>query len=377
MALSNISFAGKTYLARAFQDALKQMEQIKNFTADSRLREEKLNLDGYLFSEAANENFALIIGETHARSNMSVYGYSRETTPWLNKAVADKKVILLQNGFSNAAVTTHSLEYALTAKNQYNDILYKDAATITEIAKTAGFKVVWISNQVNDNIVGRIGEQADEQCWLNKNYNDTWIRQKNNTFDDKIIDCLKEIKKPKTRTLFVINLLGSHASYDCRYPKEFRRWDDDFLINAYDNSVLYNDYVMSEIYRLLFDKLAVGGMMYFSDHGEELKIKYCHGTEFFYDNYKKYPSVKEIVKIPVYFSFSDKYKKKYPETIDNLNRNKTKYFTNDMVYDTMLGIMHMSQPYYNPNYDITSDKYSMKLEQLRTLHGKVKLEDCL
>lgn len=122
MLLSNISFAGKTYLARAFQDALKQMEQIKKFTADSKLREEKLNVDKYLFSEVANLNFALIIGETHARSNMSVYGYSRETTPWLNKAAADKKVILLQNWFSNAAVTTHSLEYALTAKNQYSDI---------------------------------------------------------------------------------------------------------------------------------------------------------------------------------------------------------------------------------------------------------------
>lgn len=377
MLLSNISFAGKTYLARAFQGALKQMEQIKKFTADSRLREEKLNVDKYLFSEVANLNFALIIGETHARSNMSVYGYSRETTPWLNKAAADKKVILLQNGFSNAAVTTHSLEYALTAKNQYSDILYKDAETIIEIAKTAGFKVVWISNQVNDNIVGRIGEQADEQYWLNKNYNDTWIRQKNNTFDDKIIDCLKEINKPQSKTLFIINLLGSHASYDCRYPKEFRRWDDDFLINAYDNSVLYNDYVMSEIYRLLFDKLAVDGMIYFSDHGEELKIKFCHGTEFFYDNYKKHPSVKEIVKIPVYFAFSDKYKKKYPDIIDSLKRNESKYFTNDMVYDTLLGIMRMPQPYYNPNYDITSDKYSMKLEQLRTLHGRVELEDCL
>lgn len=120
--LSNISFAGKTYLARAFQDALKQMEQIKKFTADSKLREEKLNVDKYLFSEVANLNFALIIGETHARSNMSVYGYSKETTPWLNKAAADKKMILLQNWFSNAAVTTHSLEYALTAKNQYSDI---------------------------------------------------------------------------------------------------------------------------------------------------------------------------------------------------------------------------------------------------------------
>lgn len=109
---------------------------------------------------------------------MSAYGYRRNTTPWLTKYADNDNIILLKNGFSNAGVTTSSLEYALTAKNQYNNISYANAVTITEIAQASGFNVVWISNQVDDNIVGRIGHEADQQYWLNKNHNDTWLRQK-------------------------------------------------------------------------------------------------------------------------------------------------------------------------------------------------------
>ena len=53
---------------------------------------------------------------------------------------------------------------------------------------------------------------------------------------------------------------------------------------------------MQEVHRILFDKLNADAMIYFADHGEELKIKFCHGNEFFRNNYKKYDSVKEIRK---------------------------------------------------------------------------------
>lgn len=375
---SNIAFAEKTYWARTLQDTIKRHNQIESFTAESAIRKQQLNRDKHILSTSTEGNFALIIGETHARSNMSAYGYRRNTTPWLTKYADNDNIILLKNGFSNAGVTTSSLEYALTAKNQYNNISYANAVTITEIAQASGFNVVWISNQVDDNIVGRIGHEADQQYWLNKNHNDTWLRQKNQTFDDRIINCLKSIAKPSKKTLYIINLLGSHASYNCRYPSDFNKWDDsDSLLNAYDNSVLYNDYIMSNIHKLLFEKFAVDGMLYFADHGEELKLKFCHGTEYFYNNYKKHPSVKEIVKIPIYFSFSNRFKQENPELISNLKNNQEIFFTNDMIYDTMLGLMQIPTPYYQSKFDITSNNYSLTLKDLRTIHGKVKLEDCL
>ena len=378
ISISNIMFAGKTYIARSLDDALSRYKLINNFSLYSKQRVELLINDSSLKINQESGNFALIIGETHARSNMSAYGYQRQTTPWLQSAIKSNDVILLQNSFSNSGVTTSSLEYALTAKNQYNDFTFENAITLTEIAQANGFNVIWISNQVDDNIAGMIGHEANQQYWLNKNHNDTWLRQKNNLFDDKIVNCLESLPKQNKKTLFVIHLLGSHASYNCRYPDNFNKWNDnENQLNAYDNSVLYNDYIMSKIYQLLFEKFNVDGMMYFADHGEELKLKFCHGTEYFYNNYQKYPSVKEIVKIPVYFAFSNTYKQNNQEQIDALLTNSQKYFTNDMVYDTMLGIMHIKEPYYNAKYDITSAKYNMQLNNLKTIHGKVNISDCL
>lgn len=371
-------FAEKSYFARSLDDAVKRNTKINDFLMYSSARINKLNTDIALKLNQENTKLALVIGESHARSNMSAYGYNRNTTPWLTKASKDKNVILLHNGFSNAGVTTGSLTYALSATNQYNNISYEDAFTITEIAQASGFNVIWISNQIDDNIAGMIGHQANKQYWLNQSHNDTWMRQKNNMFDDKILQCLESLPEQKSKTLFVINVLGSHASYDCRYPETFNKWNEkESLLNAYDNSILYNDYIMSEIYRLLFNKFKIDAMLYFADHGEESKLKFCHGNEYFYENYKKYPSVKEIVKIPVYFAFSKEYQQKHPQTVSSLVANSDKYFTNDMIYDTMLGLMRVPKPYYNPKYDITSSDYSMRLQDLRTLHGKVKLEDCL
>lgn len=376
--ISCFMFAEKTYIARSITDAISRNKLMNNFSMYSHDRLQKLANNLPLATNSETSNFALIIGETHSRSNMSAYGYERQTTPWLENVVKNKEIILLKNAFSNSAVTTASLEYALSAHNQYNNLTFENALTITEIAQANGFNVIWISNQVDDNIAGMIGHQANKQFWLNQKHNDTWLRQKNNLFDSNIIDCLERLPKQNQKTLFVIHILGSHASYDCRYPEQYNKWNDkDNLLNAYDNSVLYNDYIMSKIYQLLFNKFEVDGMLYFSDHGEDLKLKFCHGNEYFLDNYKKHASVKEIVKIPVYFAFSSKYKQNNSEVIHSLINNSLKYFTNDMVYDTMLGIMHIKEPYYNPKYDITSSNYDMNLDNLKTIHGKVNLKDCL
>lgn len=375
---SNFDFYSKMYWHRTFNEAVKRENMLLNFEKESKIREKKLAKDAIKLSSTDKGVYALIIGETHSRSNMSALGYKRDTTPWLKKSVMEGKVFLLQNGFSNSAQTSPSLSYALTAKNQYNNIKPEDAYTVCEIAKASGFDVIWISNQIDNNIVGRIGHQANKQYWLNKKQNDTWLRQKNNVYDINVVECLKKLRLTSNKSLIIINLLGSHASYDCRYPEEFKKWDDnENLVNAYDNSILYNDYIMQEIQNILFRDLHADAMIYFADHGEELGIKFCHGNEFFRNNFRKYDSVKEIVKIPIYFSFSKAYSERYPGLIDIINNNQKLHFTNDMIYDTLLGIMHIDSPYYDTRYDITSANYKLRLDDLKVMHGEYGLRECI
>lgn len=373
---STYMFFAKTYIARTFNNTnylLKNMQKFEQY------KNERINL-----LQAENEvkslsedSFALIIGETHTRSNLSVSGYHRETTPWLRESIEKGKVVFLKNAFSCAAQTQPALEYALTQKNQYNNTPMQKAMTIVELAREAGFNVVWVTNQQNDTIAGLIAGEANNTIWANKSNNDTYLRQKNGIDDRLILYELDKLQQNSQKTLYVIHLLGSHADYSCRYPNEFNKWNESNILNAYDNSILYNDYIMEHMANKLFTKLDVKAIMYFADHGEELNKFYCHGTDFFLTNYKKYESVKNIVKIPAYFIFSEKYKQKYPAQYNIIKNNADKYFTNDLVFESMLGLMQVESKYINKKFAITSSQYDMNLDDLYTIHGKISLKEVL
>lgn len=83
------------------------------------------------------------------------------------------------------------------------------------------------------------------------------------------------------------------------------------------------------------------------------------------------------MRIPVYFVFSDNYKQKHLDVINTLQINKNKYFTNDMVFDTLFGLMRVESNYLDKRFDLTSSQYEMKLDNMSTSWGRVKLQDTL
>ena len=375
--VSEILFLQKTYLFRSYQSAKYYINTSKNFKIYENRRMAKFGVNGNA-SAKWNGNYALVIGETHVKSHMGIAGYSRDTTPWLSAMMNSDKALILENSYACAAQTEPALRYALTQKNQYNSIIYEEALTIVEMAKLAGFKVVWISNQTNDTIAGLMCEQADESIWLNQSKNDNYMHQKNGIDDGMVVKYLSKRKEEDKKTLYIIHLLGSHADYSCRYPDQFNKWDDNkSKVNAYDNSILFNDYVMENLTKKLFVDLNVEALMYFSDHGEELKNYFCHGTDFYLNNIKKSESVKDIMRIPVFFIFSEEYRLKHADIVRTLQGNKSRYYTNDMVFDTLFGLMGVESNYINKQFDITSSQYKMELDNLTTSWGKVKLRDTL
>ena len=56
--------------------------------------------------------------------------------------------------------------------------------------------------------------------------------------------------------LFRSHLMGSHSSYSKRYPAEYNIFTDystkkEKIINEYDNSVLYNDFIVDSLLNIL------------------------------------------------------------------------------------------------------------------------------
>ena len=90
------------------------------------------------------------------------------------------------------------------------------------------------------------------------------------------------------RHAIVLHTKGSHHLYSRRYPAEQARWrptcdqEDGFcsrdqLVNAYDNSVLYTDRVLGELFDALRDRPAL--VLYTSDHGESIgENSHFHAT---------------------------------------------------------------------------------------------------
>lgn len=84
------------------------------------------------------------------------------------------------------------------------------------------------------------------------------------------------LKEKKSRKIIFIHLLGSHTVYEKRYPEKFNVFNNknashkNSLINSYDNSILYTDFILNEIINPLKNKNITSFLLYFSDHGEEI-----------------------------------------------------------------------------------------------------------
>lgn len=349
------------------------LNSYKQYNLQREVRQSQMNsLLSSLEEQPDSGVYVLVIGESESRLHMGAYGYPRSTTPRLTSIKDNRQVILFDNAYSCYTETVPVLTYALTAKNQYNTIPLEKAPSILEAARAAGFDTVWISNQMQfgmyDTPVSYIASAADKTIWLNS-YLSTkpGPRAKSVDYDEIVLKGLKQIH-PSNRMLIVIHLMGNHFIYKDRYPSSYNVYHGgNSLIDTYDNSILYNDHVISEIYNTVSSIPHFQAFIYFSDHGEGVDYGLTHDAVNF-----KYP----ITYIPLYMAFSQEYINNHPYTLDMLKAHKDNYFTNDLMFNTLMGIMGIRIPeFYEPDNDITSAKYDSRPERFLTMYGSKRIID--
>ncbi|GLK87793.1 phosphoethanolamine transferase CptA [Pseudomonas turukhanskensis] len=222
----------------------------------------------------------LVIGESTNRQRMSLYGYPRNTTPNLDKLRQD--MLVFDDVVTPRPYTIEALQQVLTFADEQNPDLYLKTPSIVSVMKQAGFKTYWITNQQTmtkrNTMLTTFSEQADEQVYLNNNRN-----QNARQYDgDVLAPFAKVLQEDAPKKFIVVHLLGTHMSYQYRYPPEFEKFTDrtgapsslrdDQLptYNAYDNAVLYNDFVVSSLIKEYAQKDDNGFLLYLSDHGEDV-----------------------------------------------------------------------------------------------------------
>ena len=307
----------------------------------------------------------LVIGESSSRDYMKVYNseFPYDDTPWQEDMKSNNKdFIFYNNAYSSYVQTVPTLERALSERNQYNDRPFLDSANILDVAKKAGYTTSWFSNQgvfgEYDTAISLMAKTADLTKWSHESYGFSDL------YDEALLPLLKNVD-PKKNNFVVIHIMGSHIYYNDRYPHEFSKWKKGPYpdgIEAYANSQLYTDWLLQQIYTYGKDNLNLQAMVYFSDHGESLDKSHNPDTFDFV-----------MTHIPFWIYLSPQYRAAYPQTAITLTNHEQQYFTNDLLYDTLVGLMHAPNSRYDKSRDFSNDAYRFNIHNLTTLLGEQPL----
>ncbi len=309
--------------------------------------------------------YMLVLGESTTRDHMHAYGYARPTTPWLDKELSNPDALIFQNAYSNHVHTIPSLIYILTQQNQYNDIKLKDAYSIIEIAKAAGYQTYWLSNQkkysVSDTPLTAIAQSADNAHWIN-DY--TGNKSVSTYTDEKLAEFLPDLSS-SPKALVIVHLMGCHSLYTDRYPEKFAVFSDSSeKVDTYDNCILHNDYVLEQLYSNISRAPNFMGWFYLSDHGEEPDLNLAHESSKF---------TFQMSHIPLVMIFSEKFKQQKPDVYKTLQEHQDSAWSSDLMFNAMLDILGISGLNEKSADSIASPDYSRSKDDLLTLHGQMPI----
>jgi len=299
----------------------------------------------------------LVVGETSRAANFSLGGYERETNPLLKQ----DNVIYFPNATSCGTATAVSVPcmFSGMTREHYDDQLAHHQEGLLDIIQRAGIQVLW-----NENDGGCKGacDRVPHQDVTQLNLPEYCIKGE---CQDEILfhDLASYIDKLQGDGIIVLHTIGSHGpTYYNRYPAQFRKFtptcdtneiqgcSQQQLVNTYDNTILYIDYIVDKAIKLLQSKQDrfSTSLVYLSDHGESLGENgvYLHGLP-----YSIAPETQKH--IPMLIWLSDDYQKRYSVNNQCLQKNaREKAVSQDNLFPTMLGILGVSTKEYRAEDDI-------------------------
>lgn len=299
----------------------------------------------------------LIVGETSRADNFSLSGYSRQTNPRLEK----DNVVYFPHTTSCGTATAISVPCMFSGmpRKHYDEELAHHQEGLLDILQRAGINVLW-----NDNDGGCKGacDRVPHQDMTVLNLPGQCIEGE--CYDDVLFHGLEEyIDKLQGDGVIVLHTIGSHGpTYYHRYPPQFRKFtptcdtneiqtcSQQQLVNTYDNTILYIDYIVDKAINLLksHQDNFTTSLVYLSDHGESLGENgvYLHGLP-----YAIAPDTQKHV--PMLFWLSEDYQKRYQVDQTCLQKQASSQdFSQDNLFSTLLGLTGVQTKYYQAADDI-------------------------
>lgn len=304
--------------------------------------------------------FVLIIGESCNRNRMSLYNYNRKTTPLLEKRT---DIICYNNVVSGYSNTLQSVLSLLTESNLENKKAPSQSISLVDVFHSARFKTYWLSNQAPrgwiDESITNIAKTCDNSNFVNEHGSKEY-------YDENLFPMVNNALKDTCFNKFlIIHLMGSHANYAKRYPPNFEKFKEyssktEKIINEYDNSILYNDFIVDSIFNILSDytqkhKTTIGSAVYLSDHGENV-----------YDEFKNHGHAyahilpKANVEVPFIVWLSPQFHSAYQNKCKHIANNASQPFVTDDLFHAAIDLNDISTLVFDKTRSLFNLEFNFK-----------------
>ena len=327
-------------------------------------------------NESSIPYFIYIVGESGSRNHMSLYGYYLETSPLLSKR---KDIYIFDDVVSPHASTVAVLKKLFCFYDYESSGNWYDYQSLFNILNAAGYYTVWLSNHER-----RPGWDPrtvySSQCAY-RDFPDKFkgSQYHSDTYDEKLLPLIDEFLSIKHDKKFLaVELLGSHYHCYKRYPKEFAKFTAKDEKNSYttltesqkqnraeyDNSILYNDYVVNEIIKRFENENAI--IIYAPDHSAEVydSMNFTGDGDGIRSAF--------IIEIPFLVFTSNKFRESYPDLDARIKSSVHRPYMTDDVIHTILDILGIATPDYNPAKSIINENFDAARKRMYFKYEYIK-----
>ena len=235
-----------------------------------------------------------IMGESLSADHLSLFGYDRKTTPYLENWAKEENFYYTQ-GVSGATVTRNSIsEFMNFQKEPENYTLVQSKKyNLFKLGKEATFKTTFMSSQTFSSFP-HVGLEYTDYSFYKDKQGASSIPG-----DDFWLENLKTLPL-SDKNFIVIQMRAVHAPYAKTWRHRFNEFNrfsgQGNKIDNYDNGVLYADFVLNQAFE--WAKKLPGKVYVFfaSDHNE------LFGKYGIYGHVTLHP---EVARIPVFLWTND------------------------------------------------------------------------
>lgn len=328
------------------------------------------------------EIYILVIGESARYASFQLHGYDRETTPLL---AGTQGLLSFRDVAAPATVTLMSVPVLLTPSTAES---LQDAPTkpsMVSIFRGAGFHTAWFSTQrkhgMYDTACSVYSKDAHETAFLSGAFAPA-TGSYESAFDGELLEPVRRlISRGLPKTFIVLHTMGSHQHYSDRYPPEFERFkcgavhaqgslvnatytpdEKRLMTNAFDNSILYTDWVLTQLVEALGSTHAVSALFYVSDHGqntgEAAVMPFGHGTR-----------TEDVIHVPMLIWLSPQYRTEQSARTGSLASHVSSAFSADTTFHTLVDMAGLDCALLDRKKSAASDEFKPGRRMVRSMEG--------